>query len=175
MRHYADTPSQQARQFAATTAQDAAELTRLRAESTARLRAAHQARQKCRAERATLEAANNFAAVKTGTDYEQFVANLLTAANIPTVRVGGSGDYGADLLAETPTGPAVIQCKFYTHPVGYDAVQQAYTAKALYKATAAYVVTNATYTPQARRASRRLGETLTNHAEITTLLYVVEN
>lgn len=170
MHPYADTPSQQARQFAATTAQDSAEETRRCAESAARIRAAHQARQNRRAERRALEAANNFAAIKTGTDYERFVANLLATGNIPTVRVGGTGDYGADLLAQTPIGPAVIQCKFYTHPVGYDAVQQAYTAKALYKATAAYVVTNATYTPQARRAARRLGVTLTNHAEIAAVI-----
>jgi len=93
------------RQFAANAAHDAAEETHRRAE------------------RRALKAAYNLAAVKPGTDYERFVANLLTAAN-----------------------------------------------KALYKATAAYVVSNAAFTVQTRKTARRLGVTLTNHAEIVVSL-----
>jgi len=119
---------------------------------------------------AARKGARNYAAVKTGTDYERFVINVLTAAGIAAVRVGGSGDYGADLLVETAAGKAVIQCKFYTHPVGYDAVKEAYTAKAIYKASSAFVVSNAAFTTQARRAAHRLGVTLTNHGQIVALL-----
>lgn len=170
MRSYADTSSQQARQFAANAAIDAAEAARRRAETTARFRATFAAQQQAAAARRALEERGNFAAVRTGTDYERFVGNILTAAGIATVRVGGSGDCGADLLAETPSGTAVIQCKFYSYPVGYDAVKEAYAAKALYKAAAAFVVTNAAYTRQARRAAQQLGVTLTSHAQIASLL-----
>ena len=85
-------------------------------------------------------------------------------------RVGGTGDYGADLLVATATGTAVIQCKFYSHPVGYDAVKEAYTSKAIFESTSAYVVSNAVLTTQARRAARQLGVTLAHHARITRLL-----
>ena len=194
MRSYADTSSQQARQFAANAAIDAAEAARRRAETTARFRATFAAQQQAAAARRALEERGNFAAVRTGTDYERFVGNILAAAGIATVRVGGSGDCGADLLAETPSGTAVIQCKFYSYPVGYDAVKEAYAAKALYKAAAhtlarpagsptanvpserrstvhAFVVTNAAFTRQARRTAQQLGVTLTNHAEIAALLH----
>jgi len=170
MRQYSDCFSQQARQYVANAALYAAEESRRRADSIVRIRAVHVTRQAATAARRALESAHNFAAVRRGIDYERFVADLLTAAGHTVRRVGGSGDYGADLLAETSSGTAVIQCKFYTHPVGYDAVKEAYTAKALYKATAAFVVTNTAFTPQARRTARRLGVTLTNHAEIAALL-----
>jgi len=163
---YTDTPSQRERQHDGEVVANAAERTRRRAESTARIRAVHAARQADTLARRVLEERGNYAAVKTGTDYERFVANVLAGAGIAAVRVGGSGDYGADLLVETAAGKAVIQCKFYTRPVGYDAVKEAYTAKAIYKASAAFVVSNAAFTTQARRAARRLGVTLTNHAEI---------
>ena len=60
--------------------------------------------------------------------------------------------------------------KFYSYSVGYDAVKEAYAAKALYKATAAFVVTNAAYTRQAHRTAQQLGVTLANHAEIAAVL-----
>ena len=170
MRSYADTPSQQARQFDANAALDAAEATRRRAETAARFRATFAAQQQAVAARRALEEQGDFAAVRTGTDYERFVGRILAAAGIATGRVGGSGDCGADLLAETPSGTAVIQCKFYSHPVGFDAVKEAYAAKALYKAIAAFVVTNSHYTPQARRAARKLGVMLTHHGEIAAAL-----
>ena len=39
-------------------------------------------------------------------------------------------------FAITPAGLVVIQCKFYSQPVGYSSVQEAYTARALYSARA---------------------------------------
>ena len=45
---------------------------------------------------------------------------------------------------------------------GYDAMKEAYTAKTLYHATRAFVVTNATYTPQVHHTVCQLGVTLTN-------------
>ena len=66
------------------------------------------------AARADLERRGNFAAVSSGTDYEYFVRDLLTAAGYSVRRVGGSCDLGADLLVTVPAGLVVIQCKFYS-------------------------------------------------------------
>ena len=117
-----------------------------------------------------LERRANFAAVSSGTDYEYFVRDLLTAAGYSVRRVGGTGDLGADLLVSTTAGLVVIQCKFYSQPVGYTAVQEAYTARALYSASLAIVCSNVRFTRQARRTAARLGVRLTHHAEIAAMI-----
>ena len=162
--------SQLLRQTAAQAEIDAAEKQNRRAAQAAHFRAAFHARQTAALERLALEERGNFAAVHTGTDYERFLAALLTADGFTVMRVGGSGDCGADLLVSLPSGAAVVQCKFYSFPVGYDAVKEAYAAKALYKATAAFVCTNATYTRQARRTAAQLGIHLTTHATLSAAL-----
>ena len=164
------TSSQLLRQSAALSALNAAEASARRTAQAARFRAAFHARQTAALERRALEERNNFAAVRTGTDYERFVAALLTTDGFTVMRVGGSGDCGADLLVSLPSGTAVVQCKYYSFPVGYDAVKEAYAAKALYKATAAFVCTNATYTRQARRTAAQLGIQLTTHATLSAAL-----
>ena len=120
--------------------------------------------------RTDLERRSNFAAVSSGTDYEYFVRDLLTAAGYSVRRVGGSGDLGADLIVTTPVGLVVIQCKFYSQPVGYSAVQEAYTAHALYSAALSIVCSNARFTRQARRTAARLGVRLTHHAALVETL-----
>ena len=164
------TSSQLLRQTAAQAEIDAAEKQNRRAAQAARFRAAFHARQTAAQNRRALEERGGFAAVHTGTDYERFVAALLTADGFTVTQKGGSGDCGCDLLVSLPSGPAVVQCKFYSFPVGYDAVKEAYAAKALYKATAAFVCTNATYTRQARRTAAQLGIQLTTHATLSAAL-----
>ena len=120
--------------------------------------------------RAALERRGNFAAVSSGTDYEYFVRDILTAAGYSVRRVGGSGDLGADLLVTTPAGLVVIQCKFYSQPVGYTAIQEAYTACALYSAEFSIVCSNARFSRQARRTAARLGVRLTHHSALVETL-----
>ena len=164
------TSSQLLRQSAALSALDAAAAQNRRAAQAARFRAAFHARQTAAQNRRALEERNSFASVHTGTDYERFVAALLTADGFTVTQKGGSGDCGCDLLVSLPSGPAVVQCKFYSSRVGYDAVKEAYAAKALYRATAAFVCTNATYTRQARRTAAQLGVHLTTHATLSAAL-----
>ena len=164
------TSSQLLRQSAALSALDAAAAQNRRAAQAARFRAAFHARQTAAQNRRALEERNSFASVHTGTDYERFVAAILAADGFTVTQKGGSGDCGCDLLVSLPSGPAVVQCKFYSFPVGYDAVKEAYAAKALYKATAAFVCTNAAYTRQARRTAAQLGVHLTTHATLSAAL-----
>lgn len=158
------------RQIAAQAALDAAAEQNRRAEQAARYRAAFLARQTAALKRRAIEERGGFAAVHTGTDYERFVAALLSSDGFSVMRVGGSGDCGADLLVSLPSGTAVVQCKFYSFPVGYDAVKEAFAAKALYKATAAFVCTNATFTRQAKRTAAQLGIRLGSHATLSAAL-----
>ena len=73
-------------------------------------------------------------------------------------------------FATTPAGLVVIQCKFYSQPVGYSAVQEAYTARALYSAASSIVCSNARFTRQARRTAARLGVRLVHHAALVETL-----
>jgi restriction system protein len=63
-----------------------------------------------------------------------------------------------------------VQCKYYSSPVGNKAVQEVYSAKDVYDAEQAWVVTNHSYTPAAKVAAKKLGVLLIHHDEIPDLL-----
>jgi restriction system protein len=83
-----------------------------------------------------------------------------------TRTVGGSGDQGADVIAERGGQQAVIQCKLYQSPVGNKAVQEAFAAMSHYSAAFAAVITSSGFTPSARRLSATTGVVLVLHSEI---------
>ena len=112
-----------------------------------------------------IEKEGAFNLVKTGTEYENFVCGIIRRQGGSCKRVGQSGDYGADILATLKNGTLVIQCKFYSSPVGYDAVQQVFTAKSIYNGTWCCVVTNATFTRQAIEGGKKLGVRLLSHVD----------
>ena len=118
------------------------------------------------ARRMHIEKEGAFNLVKTGTEYENFVCGIIRRQGASCKRVGQSGDDGADVLANLKSGTLVIQCKFYSTPVGYDAVQQVYTAKSIYKGTWCCVVTNATFTRQAIEGGNKLGVRLLSHVDL---------
>jgi len=93
-----------------------------------------------------------------GHEYEHHIASIISKylpdANVQVTKA--SGDQGADIIVEIDRSKIVVQTKLYTSAVGNDAVQQAYAAKRYYTATAAVVVTNATFT----RSANELAESL---------------
>lgn len=108
--------------------------------------------------------------VSTGDDYERFVMFCVKEAGCLCKKVGGTGDYGADLIADVNGKDLIIQCKFYSMAVGYDAVQQVYAAKSIYKGTWCCVVSNADFTRQAIVGGRKLGVKLLSHVDIAEYL-----
>jgi restriction system protein len=69
----------------------------------------------------------------------------------------GSGDQGADVIAEKGGIRVVVQCKWYSQPVGNAAVQEAYAAKAHERTDYAFVVTNNAYTKSAKQLAASTG------------------
>lgn len=65
-----------------------------------------------------------------------------------------SGDQGIDIVADKLGCVVVIQCKLYSRPVGSRAVQEAAVGLIIEKAHYAAVVSNASYTAQARRMAK---------------------
>lgn len=69
-----------------------------------------------------------------------------------------SGDFGADLVGTDALGQrVVVQAKRYHGSVGVHAIQEVLGGKAHYGATRAIVVTNSTFTPNARTLATQSG------------------
>lgn len=86
-----------------------------------------------------------------GYKFESWCAALLTINDFSNVTVTqGSGDHGADILAEKNDISYAFQCKYYSGTVGNKAVQEVYAAKTYYKRDIAVVMTNSTFTLQAQ-------------------------
>jgi restriction system protein len=115
---------------------------------------------------AELETELEFDPDMTPAEFEQWCAAGLARLGWRTRTVGGSGDQGADVIAERGGRRAVIQCKLYQSPVGNKAVQEAYAAMTHYSADLAAVVTSSGFTPSARRLSATTGVVLVLHSEI---------
>jgi restriction system protein len=89
-------------------------------------------------------------------NYERHCAALLNSFGWSARLTKGSGDQGADVVAEKGGLRVVLQCKKYSRPVGNKAVQEVLAAMKFEDAHFAAVVSNAAFTPAAvARASRR--------------------
>jgi HJR/Mrr/RecB family endonuclease len=115
-----------------------------------------------------------FHAKMTPQDFEKYCADVLRFYGWDARLTPASGDHGADVIAVRDTLCMVFQVKLYKNPVGNKAVQEAYAAQAHYKANAACVVTNATFTPQARLLSRSTHVWLCHYTELPHLFSRVQ-
>lgn len=96
--------------------------------------------------------------IRTGEEFEQYCASLLEKNGYIRINTTpGSGDHGVDILAEKDTITYAIQCKYYSSPVGNSAVQEVYTGKGFYHRDIAIVMTNNTFTKQAKEEAEALG------------------
>lgn len=92
-----------------------------------------------------------------GHDFEFYCADLLRNSGFQEVEVTrGSGDFGADILAEKDGISYAVQCKCYDEPVGVHAVQEAYAGKAFYDRMVGAVMTNCYFTEPAVTCARKL-------------------
>lgn len=86
-----------------------------------------------------------------GFKFEEHVAGILRGKGYADVEVTQkSADFGADIVASLGGAKYVIQCKYYSSPVGVEAVQQVFAAKRHYRAHVAAVATNNVFTKAAK-------------------------
>jgi hypothetical protein len=104
-----------------------------------------------------------------GNGYELHCAHVLRECGWTAEVMGGSGDQGADIIAERGRTRVVIQCKKYSKAVGNKAVQEAIGGQAMYRAHAAAVVSNAPYTKGAEELARMTKVLLLHHTELLSL------
>lgn len=87
----------------------------------------------------------------TGEQFEQYLVKLFKAHGYKVKHTPLSGDYGADLILKEGNYTIVVQAKRYRSTVGLQAVQEALGSVNMYDADEAWVVTNSTYTNQAKK------------------------
>ncbi len=104
-----------------------------------------------------------------GIGYEQFCRARLQAAGWRAHPTPASGDQGADIVARRGRTRLVVQCKRYGKPVGNAAVQEAAAARGYWEADAAAVVSNAGFTPAARKLAAATGVLLLHHDDLEGL------
>lgn len=92
-----------------------------------------------------------------GAEFELRCRELLEEAGWAARLTAGTGDQGADIVAEKGGTTVVLQCKRYARPVGNKAVQEVAAARTYYGADVAAVVSNSDYTEAARRLAHRNG------------------
>ena len=92
-----------------------------------------------------------------GHDFEYYCADLLKAAGFLDVEVTkGSGDFGADILAEKEGVTYAFQCKCYDKPIGVKAVQEIYAGRDYYGRMVGVVMTNQYFTQPAVELAGKL-------------------
>lgn len=85
-----------------------------------------------------------------GTEFEEWIATVLRRARLPVERPGGGPDYGIDLVTRVEGARVGIQAKRLGRPVGNAAVQQALAGSDFHGCHVAAVVTQSSFTRQAR-------------------------
>jgi restriction system protein len=98
--------------------------------------------------------------------FEAHCSRLLERAGWKSRTTIGTGDQGADILAERNGVLFVFQCKLYGSPVGNKAVQEAYAAQKHYRAVGSAVVTNNQYTRSAWELAATTGVFLLHYSDL---------
>ena len=95
-------------------------------------------------------------------DYENYVAFWLMLNGYGNIELTPkTSDYGADILCTDRFGRKwAVQCKLYSKPVGYKAVEEAIAGAHYYQCHGAMVVTNSTFTKQAKKGAKKTGVVL---------------
>ena len=92
-----------------------------------------------------------------GHDFEYYCADLLKASGFLDVEVTkGSGDFGADILAEKDGITYAFQCKCYDKPIGVKAIQEIYAGRDYYDRMVGGVMTNQYFTQPAVELATKL-------------------
>jgi len=102
----------------------------------------------------------------SGLEFENQIAAKFQEFGWITEFTSYSGDHGADILATCLNKKLVIQCKDWVVPVGFDAIKEIHTARSIYGADFAAVVSKNGFTSQAISAAQKLNIVLLTPTEI---------
>jgi curved DNA-binding protein CbpA len=109
----------------------------------------------------------------TGRQFEVFLQHFFANQGYRVTRIGGRGEFGADLLLNDAHGRTIVQARRCTRVVPPDAVQHAVAAKAHYGAARALVVTSSDYSAHAVAMAQSNGVALWNRSTLAAELTVL--
>lgn len=102
-------------------------------------------------------------------EFERWTAQVLNDSHWQARSTQGSGDQGADVIAEKHGITCVLQCKLYGKPAGNKAVQEVFAAQGFYDAQYAAVVATSGYTKSAKQLASKNGVLLLNVEDLPQL------
>ena len=110
----------------------------------------------------------------SGEGFGSRISGLLRSLGYKTKITKATGDTGADIIAVRRQQTTLVQTKHQVAEVGLPAIQEAIESRQRYEASSALVVTNSTFTPQARELASRAGVDLWDRAALTKRLEEAE-
>lgn len=105
----------------------------------------------------------------SGNQFEKYLVNIFKNKGYSVTHVGGSGDYGADLILKKDNEKIIVQAKRYSNSVGVKAVQEVISAKEFYHGTKAIVITNNFFTPNAKTMANKCNVVLVDRNKLLKL------
>jgi len=106
----------------------------------------------------------------SGYDFEIAISEVFRRLGYAAEVTSTTRDQGADVILSRDGRRIAVQTKRQSSNVGNEAVQQVVSAKAIYGATEAMVVTTSDFTPSARQAATANGVELVGRAELAALM-----
>lgn len=106
----------------------------------------------------------------SGLEFEKYIRFLLIDHGYRDVRLTEKNDLGIDIIAKKDADTWGIQVKRYGKPVRLEAVRQVVTALRYYNCNKAMVVTNSTYTRQAKEIANSIDCLLIDREQLIELI-----
>lgn len=110
----------------------------------------------------------------TPREFERLCSNELRSIGWESQATQLSGDKGADVVATRDNIKIVLQCKKWQNSVGVKAPMEAIAGRMYYKADFAFVVTNSTYTNDARDFSENTNVRLLHYSELKNINSMIQ-
>ncbi|MCK9620561.1 MAG: restriction endonuclease [Methylobacter sp.] len=111
----------------------------------------------------------------SGTEFEDYLAELFKSQCYQVEMTPLTGDYGADLILHKDQQRTAVQAKCYAGSVGVAAVQEALSGMAYYRCHSAWVVTTGSYTSNAIELARQSNVYLIGQKELGKLILQMQN
>ena len=108
-------------------------------------------------------------AAMSGTQFEDYVAQVARSCGVPVIMTPLSGDWGVDLIVGNRPHRLAVQCKRYSRPIGPGAIQEVVAGAPMQDCTRTMVVSNQDFTPAARKLAELHGCALVGGNELTQL------
>lgn len=105
----------------------------------------------------------------SGVEFEDYLYEVFKDMGYCVQKTRATGDFGVDLLLESPGSKIAVQAKRYKKNVGFKAVQEVHTGMHYYDATEAWIVTTSSFSKQAIEGADKLGVQLIDASGISEL------